>query len=919
MAAALLVVLTLFSFVPAFAQGQTAEIWGRVADPEGAVLTHATVTITSIETSAVRKMYSDQSGRFGFAALPPGRYYVTAAHEGFASQRQDDIALLPGQRMQIELRLRLAPLPETIALNPSPPILESGRTHASGFIAETELAALPIEGRRYLRLAELLPAITRDAETGGLRVMDLPSAQNRILIDGFDHTSSISGDPMGAEGPQRVPYQLSQWSVHALRVQANGAPAEYGRTGAAAISVVTRSGANEFHGSGYEFFGDRALNAVRTLDARTGLPKPPYRSNQFGAITGGPIFKTHDFFLVSYEGLRRVDVSSASPDTAPFTPIGPAALNSLDSVLMRPPRDQKQDLAFVRTDHEYLHQHVTLRYLDQQFSGRAIDATRFQPALSSDGAASLRTRSGTGSLASAIGGTFVNEARVQYADTHDNENPPSAPALAIWQGGSLVAQTGSSLFGPHRFATKRLQMADSIGWIAGAHSVKAGGDVLKDRNATAFGPLTTYGFQTIGRLANGLPNGSSDWFTQTLESGPVPVDINQYAAFIQDAWRATRALTIDLGVRYDIQDFVGGRFSATPSLRAARLGSRIATGRNNWAPRIGLALAPGERKSVFRAAYGLFYGTTPALIPALAQAFSDAPFKVLPASVAVVDPNFKTSRVHQASAGWELEKYRSGSFGIDYLFARGERLPRPVDINIAGRFPGVDRVVSFQSSGQSIYNGLSIHTRGRILQQLFYTIAYTFSRSAETPLQPNAMVFGGINDRGSLSIQGSTLEKRAPGDADQHHQIAFSAMYDTSLLAVDRRGLSRRLIGNWEWGMVYTLQRGRPYSAYVDGDINADRNAFNDLAPGTAWNQYRLPYQASLDPRVARRFQIGRSRQLHVVWEAFNLSNRPNYTAVDNTLYSGSAPGSLLRNPLFGRKVAQANGRTMQLAARLTF
>src|SRR6185369_6851534 len=191
------------------------------------------------------------------------------------------------------------------------------------------------------------------------------------------------------------------------------------------------------------------------------------------------------------------------------------------------------------------------------------------------------------------------------------------------------------------------------------------------------------------------------------------------------------------------------------------------------------------------------------LIPGLAQAFSDEPPHTRPASLVIVDPSFKTARVHQASAGWDVEKYRAGSFGVEYLFARGERLPRPVDINVGGPFPAVDRVISLQSSGQSVYNGIALHARGRVLQQLFYTIAYTFSRSTETPQQPIAMVFGGLNERGSLSVQGNTLEHRAAGDADRHHEIAFSAMYDTSLLATDRHGLSKRLISDWEWGLVY--------------------------------------------------------------------------------------------------------------------
>ena len=283
--------------------------------------------------------------------------------------------LLPGQRMSFDLQLRRAPLAETIALNPHPPIMESARTHASAFVAETEIEELPIAGRRYLRLAELTPAVTQDAATGGVSVMDLPSAQNRILIDGFDHTSSITGDPIGREGPSRVPYQVSQWSVQAFRIHTNGAPAENGRAGASVIDVVTKSGANEWHASGYEFFGDRALNGKTTLDERAELHKPPYRSHQFGGVVGGPILRDHNFFLVSYDGLRRIDSTSAAPDLTPFFGAGPVAVGRLGAALARTARDQDQDLVFARTDHEYFRQHLTLRYIDQQFAGQAVDAT----------------------------------------------------------------------------------------------------------------------------------------------------------------------------------------------------------------------------------------------------------------------------------------------------------------------------------------------------------------------------------------------------------------------------------------------------------------------------------------------------------------------------------------------------------------
>jgi hypothetical protein len=925
---ALFVLISLFSRTPAYAQTGAGEIWGHVADQSGQTVDHATVTVTSVDTGTARRLSTDDSGRFAASALPAGRYEVTALHDGFAGRRQEDIVLLPGERLAIEMRLRRAPLPETIALSPYPPNMESTRTHAGAIVGETELEEFPLLGRRYLRLAELTPAVTVDAATGGLSVMDLPASQSRVVIDGFDHTSSLTGEPEGREGPARVLYPLSPSMVQAFRIHTNGSPAEIGRAGGAVISVVTRAGGNKLRGSGYEFFGDRALNQEKELDHASGLGMPPYRSNQFGAVLGGPIVRDSNFFLLSYDGLRRTDSSSASPNTTLFAPIDSPALQRLQSVLAKDTRDQRQDLILARTDHGFAGQHLMLRYVDQDFRGRPLDTTGMQPAISSTGAASLRNRSGAAALSSAIGGAVVNEARVQYADNRDMEDPSTTPAVVVWQGGSLVGQTGSSLFGPHDFASRRLQVADEVSVVAGGHALKAGGDLLRDRNATQFRGTSTSIFQTIGGFSTGVPNGSGESVAQTVDLRGTAIDerVDRYSAFLQDAWRATPSLTLDLGVRYDLQLFDGGGPAADAQVAAAGFGSAIETDRTNWAPRVGMAWAPGDRKHVFRAAYGLFYGATPAMIPALAQAFNgvNAQSVTMPpaggaarTSIAVIDPNFRSARVQQASAGWETDKYRIGTLGVQYLFARGERLSRPVDINVGGRFPNVDRVVSFQSSGASLYNGVTLNERARVFQ-LFYTIAYTFSKGDETPQEPLGMIFGGLNGRRVLGIGGQSLDTRAPGDNDRRHRVAASAMYDTSLWAAQHKGVTKMLFANWEISTRYTLQSGQPYSAYVDGDINADGNAFNDLAPGTTRNQYRMPWQASIDPRVSRQFHVGGARMLSLIWQAFNATGRPNYTAVDNTFYAVSGAG-LAPNPLFGRTAAQTDQLTMQIAATFSF
>ncbi len=141
---------------------------------------------------------------------------------------------------------------------------------------------------------------------------------------------------------------------------------------------------------------------------------------------------------------------------------------------------------------------------------------------------------------------------------------------------------------------------------------------------------------------------------------------------------------------------------------------------------------------------------------------------------------------------------------------------------------------------------------------------------------------------------------------------------DTTMAAANRRGFAKWLLKDWEYALVYTWQTGRPFSAFVNGDLNGDFNASNDIAPDTIRNQYRMAYRNSFDPRITRHIGLGGTRDLALIWEAFNLTNRPNYTAVDDTLYflNGSA---LVRNPQFGRPVAQLNGRMMQLAARISF
>ena len=475
------------------------------------------------------------------------------------------------------------------------------------------------------------------------------------------------------------------------------------------------------------------------------------------------------------------------------------------------------------------------------------------------------------------------------------------------------------MLGPHDFRTERIQVSDTVSMAGGTHAAKAGIEALLDQNEINPRALAraSYVFRSVPSFASGTPAGAGESYTQTLATaGPnLSADVRTYSAFVQDTWRMSRVATADLGVRYDVQTFTHDLPRDT----------------DNWAPRVGLAIRRGDH-AVIRSGYGMFYGVTPSLIPTLAllddglnvttvtMQGSVAPaypnlLSTVPTarhSTTVVDTQFENAVIHQANIGYEWEKYRVGSAGVTYLFARGTHLPRLIEANDRGTF---DRIAEYSSTGESLYNAVTV--RGRFMRpSMTFDMAYTFSRMDATPFGATSLQFGTMADRNILAAV--LQERRVPGDDDHHHHVAASLVYDTTAAASVYDGITKMLLRKWTLGFTYDMLSGAPFTAYTDADLNGDGNPFNDLAPATSRNQYRLPWQMSLNPHASRDFHFGDGRRLSLIWEAFNLTNRPNYIAVDDILYTMTAAG-LQRNPLFRRFTAQDNGRMMQLAARVTF
>ena len=305
--AVLLLVLSLTE--PVRAQlGNEGSVEGVVTDPSGAVIPGVTLTARNADTSATFTATADATGLFRFLILPVGTYELVAEHSGFATLVQKNVVVAIGAKINLTLSLRLATGSETVVVKSETPLLESTRSQVSTTVDARSVANLPLNGRNFLGFVFLAPGVTL-APTAAAGVGPSIGGQrgmNSYLLDGADNNQTFLGGPLGGLGGSDR-YQLSQEAVQEFQVNINAYSAELGRAGAGVVSVITKSGTNEIHGSLFWYFRDRALNATSLISKNLGQVKEPFHVHQFGGAVGGPIRKNKLFFFANYDGQRRTE------------------------------------------------------------------------------------------------------------------------------------------------------------------------------------------------------------------------------------------------------------------------------------------------------------------------------------------------------------------------------------------------------------------------------------------------------------------------------------------------------------------------------------------------------------------------------------------------------------------------------------
>ncbi len=290
------------------AQVTTATISGTVRDSSGAVVPGAVVTLKNVETGVARKVTVDAAGHYNAPQLGLGNYEAAAEAAGFQTLVRSGIELTLGREATVDFSLQVGGVAEQVTVTGDAPLIETTNATVSNLVTEKEMRELPLNGRSFTDLTAIQPGVVTDLgippgvfQGGGRVVMNGARPQQGLyLLDGTDIVS-----PYSNVAPVSVMNQtLGVDAIREFTVLQNNYGAQYGRAMGGVVNAVTRSGTNGFHGALFEFLRNDKLDAKNFFDVPN-KPIPPFRRNQFGGTTGGPVVKDHTFFFFAYEGLRQ--------------------------------------------------------------------------------------------------------------------------------------------------------------------------------------------------------------------------------------------------------------------------------------------------------------------------------------------------------------------------------------------------------------------------------------------------------------------------------------------------------------------------------------------------------------------------------------------------------------------------------------
>jgi len=948
-----------------------ASLNGTVTDPTGALVPNAKVTAVNVSTGLSRTTRTTDAGLYSFPGLPVGTYDLTIDATGFRTVKRTGLPLEVGAAATVDVRLEVGSAQETVTVEAGAPVVETSRSSTSATVTEKAVANLPINGRNFIDFTLLTPGTVRDVRgSGDLSVAGQRGTENSLLVDGADSNNLFFGEALGRTGFR--PYSFSEDAVQEFQVNTVGYPAEMGRAGGGAINLITKSGTNSFHGSAFEYYRDKSLNANTFVNNRAGVRKLPYHFNQFGGTLGGPVVKNKLFFFFSYDGQRNTSNQFLTPNIQPTG----AALAALQPYLAPYIVGLKNNVYLGKGDWNIgQNDRLSVRFNSSRYTGINQENAGATSALQHTGDNQVNTDNLATSYTKVIGARFIWDLRFNYVrDGEPGFANGTGPETQILNGITF----GRNNFSPRFTNTHGYQPVNTLSYVAGRHNLKFGQDFnfLKAENYFPGFFSGGYVFPSYAAYLANQPTSYTQGFSSSGTVAPIShPDVNEFAFFAQDNWRATDRLTINIGLRYDLFNY---RQPTTLNSNPALLGMGLKTNvipidHTDISPRFGLAYKPfDDDKTVVRAGYGVFYARTPGLIlstailqngidvltysltsglPAYPNVLSSAPAAGLaPPSINLFDPNFRSPRVQQYN--FQIERALGSSYSITagYLGAHGVHLTRTRDINLypelpvqgsistgglvtyfahpgvggpARPNPAFGRISIFESGADNSYNAGFVQLTKRFSQNFQVLASYTFAKAMDDAPDATSVVTGNAGD--DAKVAQDTLNPNnewARSLNDVRHRFVFSAVWDLNYAKSLRNLAARAILNSWTLSSISQLQTGQPFSVGTTGDPNNDGNNNNDRAPGAGRNTLQGPGLATVDFRLTRDVAFRERLRLRLIAEGFDITNRANFSTIQNNEYTFRGGVFTPIANYLAKLSMQPQGvgaRVFQLAAKITF
>ena len=914
-----------------------AAIQGRILDESRAVVGGARVEVRNEATGFRRETFADGAGAFSFADLPlTGAYRIRVSRQGFAARETGALALRGGETAFIDVVLSPEAGRESVTVYGTRDGVRSDSPQLGVRLGLPKIENTAVPGRKLTNLALLDSAVRPARGTGDLFLNNTlfvinagGRRQTSYVIDG-----STADD---AWGRQTILTNVPLSAVEEFTVLTNSFSAEFGRTASGVVNLVTRAGANTWHGDAIGLWRPGGIQARSPMSDR----RTADRLEQVSGSLSGPVSRDRTQFLVAGETSRQ------RRDSTITSPLGPGTFTG----------NYDPFLLFGRIDHQFSDRHL---------AGLRLNADRFTDTNPADAVGALTLPSAARDFRRAaysaqafdqwtVNGRAVNELRAQFQIASPvTEFTPVSPSTQYTRPG--LGTEGESRSA--RLQNHQWQLADTLSLTRGGHQLRLGGDVVYSSSG-GFGQEFGGGF-VLGQFTlkpgvtapvAALTANDMQRYTQSFGNASYKVTEWLGSVFAQDNWRLGPGLTVDAGLRYERQSFSDD----------ARM----------WSPRVGLAWHPRrDPRLVLRAGYGLYYSQLRANLaagysiggPEGIFSFSAAPGQlgfpadlkplpgfppgaVLPARDITVpwgqreylNRYFDVSKLlrypdqllnprsQQWTAGFERELFPKWILAADYVGERTARIDRPVDLNAPSYFArtaagqvrsaaaadatrpiipvpgGYRRIIVQLNDGLARYDALQTRLTRRLGHGLSLLASYTYSDAINT-VEPD-VPSQDPNDANRLG-----RSERAASLLNQRHRAALSGWW--------------QFARNWTFGAGAFLSSDRPYAVTTgvdnNGDgSNSDRPVVNGVLLGR--NAPRGTPQYDVETFAQRDLSLLSERlRTSIRAEAFNLLNHANIVGRNGVWGNGNAPLASFGQALGG--IANVDpGRQFQFSLRLAF